>query len=241
MYNAEVENYLLQFLLIEKSEKPTSALIHEISMPPETMEFDRMGTLRRGQLNSAGSSDSVDSGVGGDNTFTSTDGIHQPQIRGRAATFDLYKVRHRVGSKVSKVTKYTQEVLGSKLQQKGRSSGGLGMRRQLATKRRVTSSPQFNRIPPRRPSSAEMAEVLESSASVPSSPNCLSVLENGDVKKSRNEDGSCVREVEAEEGVDSVESVVKNRTPRSANCSPRVSPTFPHANKITEHMVQRAK
>ena len=36
---------------------------------------------------------------------------HQPQIRGRAATFDFYKVRTRVGSKVAQITKYTHEVL----------------------------------------------------------------------------------------------------------------------------------
>jgi hypothetical protein len=44
VYNAEVENYLLQFLLVEKSDKPTTTPIHQISMPPETMEFDRAGS-----------------------------------------------------------------------------------------------------------------------------------------------------------------------------------------------------
>ena len=33
MYNAEVENYILQFLLIEDRNKPTTALIHQISIP----------------------------------------------------------------------------------------------------------------------------------------------------------------------------------------------------------------
>ena len=92
VYNAEVENYLLQFLLVEKSNKLTTALIHQISMPPETMEFDRASLLRRGQLNSADSSDSINSGVGGDTTSSVDGGLHQPQIRGRAASFDVYKI-----------------------------------------------------------------------------------------------------------------------------------------------------
>ena len=33
MYNAEVQNYILQFLLVEERDKPTTALIHQISIP----------------------------------------------------------------------------------------------------------------------------------------------------------------------------------------------------------------
>lgn len=240
MYNAEVENYLLQFLLIEKSDKPTTALIHQISMPPETMEFDRAGSLRRGQLNSADSSDSIDSGVGGDTTPVAEGGVHQPQIRGRAATFDVYKIRTRVGSKVSQITKYTQEVLASKPQQRQKSRNtSPSVRRLLSTKRRVTSSPQMFRIPPRRTSSMEVAKILESSASVPTSPN--SPLENGDIVKSQaKENGGICVEGEGE-GVDSGVTPVKSRVPRSADSSPQVSPKFQHSNKIREHMVKRAK
>jgi hypothetical protein len=62
VYNAEVENYLLQFLLVERSDKLTTTLFHQISMPPgETKEFNRADSLRRGQLNSADSLDSIDS------------------------------------------------------------------------------------------------------------------------------------------------------------------------------------
>ena len=50
VYNAEVENYLLQFLLVEKGDKLTTSLIHQISMPPVTMEFDQAGSFMRGQL-----------------------------------------------------------------------------------------------------------------------------------------------------------------------------------------------
>ena len=248
VYNAEVENYLLQFLLVEKQDKPTSALIHQISMPPETMEFDRAGTLRRGQLNSAGSSDSVDSGVGGDAASSVDGSSHQPQIRGRAATFDVYKIRTRVGSKVSTVTKLTKEVLASKPQQHQKlvkSSGSPSRKRLLAAKRRITSSPQMFRIPMRRSSSDE--RVLESSASVPTSP---AVFENGDVGKHKAKENGDVRirergggeggEMEGDD-VDSAVTPVKNRAPRSADSSPQVSPVFPHSNKIREHTVKRAK
>lgn len=244
VYNAEVENYLLQFLLVEKSDKPTTALIHQISMPPETMEFDRVGSLRRGQLNSADSSDSIDSGVGGDTTSSVDGGTHQPQIRGRAATFDVYKIRTRVGSKVSTVTKFTQEVLASKPTQHQKSKSP-SMRRLLSTKRRITSSPQMFRIPPRRTSSAERA--LESSASVPTSPIALGVLENGDVVKSKAKENGVVcaigggEEGEGGEESEGVDSAIKNRTPRSADSSPQESPVFQHTSRIREHSVKRAK
>jgi hypothetical protein len=242
VYNAEVENYLLQFLLVEKSDKPTTALIHQISMPPVTMEFDRAGSLRRGQLNSADSSDSIDSGVGGDTASVVDGGPHQPQIRGRAATFDVYKIRTRVGSKVSTVTKLTQEVLASKPHQQHQKSknSSPSKKRLLSTKRRITSSPHMFRIPMRRTSSAEKA--LDSSASVPTSPNDLALLENGDVVKSKaKENGVCrVGEGEREgEAVDSGVTPVKSRAPRSADSSPQVSPVFSH--KIREHSVKRAK
>ena len=244
MYNAEVENYLLQFLLVEKSNKPTTALIHQISMPPKTMEFDRAGSLRRGQLNSADSSDSIDSGVGGDTTSSVDGGPHQPQIRGRAATFDVYKIRTRVGSKVSTVTKLTQEVLASKPQQHQKSKNSSPSRKRLlSTKRRITSSPQMFRIPMRRTSSAEKA--LDSSTSVPTSPNDLAVSENGDVVKSKVKENGVCRvgggEEREGEGVDSGVTPVKRRAPRSADSSPQVSPVFPHSSKIREHSVKRAK
>ena len=90
-----------------------------------------------------------------------------------------------------------------------------------------------------------MEQTLESSASVPTSPNSLAMLENGDVVKSKaKENGSiCVGggEEREGEGVDSGVTTVKNRTPRSADSSPQVSPVFPHSNKIKEHMVKRAK
>jgi hypothetical protein len=73
VYNAEVENYLLQFLLVEKNDKPTTTLIHQLPRPWDSIE---LASLVEG-------------------------GPHdQPQIRGRAATFDVYKIRTHVGSKV---------------------------------------------------------------------------------------------------------------------------------------------
>ena len=202
-------------------------------MPPETMEFDRVGSLRRGQLNSADSSDSIDSGVGGD--ATSTDGVHQPQIRGRAATFDVYKIRTRVGSKVSQITKYTQEVLANKPQQRLKSkSSSPSVKRLLSSRRKMLSSPQFFRAP-HQSSSAEATQILEST-SVPSSPDSIAVLENGDIKSSQTKEEGGGRE-----DVDSGVTPVKNRTPRSADSSPQVSPKMSHSNKIKEHMVKRAK
>ena len=220
VYNAEVENYLLQFLLIEKSDKPSTALVHQISMPPETMEFDRVGSLQRGQqLYSADSSDSIDSGVGADTT--SADRPHQPQIRGRAATFDVYKIRNRVGSKVAQITKYTQEVLANKPQEKN-SKGSPSVKRLLSIKRKGSGSPQ-----PSRRSLVEVARVYEFNGSNPSSPNSVFVTENGDLTKRPKEE------------VDSGVTPVKNTTPRSADSSPQGSPKLQQSKKIRGH--KRAK
>ena len=232
VYNADVENYLLQFLLVEKRDKPTSALIHEISMPPETMEFDRVGSLRRGQLNSADSSDSIDSGVGVDAT-TSTDATHQPQIRGRAATFDVYKIRTRVGSKVAQITKISPEVLASKPTQK--RSGTTSVKRFLSTKKKSPSSPQVFQSQRKSYSFAEIGQIFggsnSSNGATPPSPRSV-LLENGGVK-------SALKESERE-GEDVVDSGMKaSKMPRSAESSPQMATKFAHASKILAQ--QRAK
>ena len=250
VYNADVENYLLQFLLVEKHDRPTSDLIHQLSMPPETMEFDRVGSLRRGQLNSADSSDSIDSGVGQDTATTSSmDGAatHQPQIRGRAATFDVYKIRTRVGSKVAQITKYTQEVLASKPTQKSNKTGSPSVKRLLSTKRKSPSSPeQIHRTQKKSHSLASMGEIFGSSSgsTPPLSPGSV-VMENGHIKSELKpgatgaEEG--VREGEkgkgaSEEDVDASASRTENhKTPRSADSSPHTSPKFPHASKMLTH------
>lgn len=95
----------------------------------------------------------------------------------------------------------------------------------------------------RRTSSAEKA--LDSSTSVPTSPNDLAVSENGDVVKSKVKENGVCRvgggEEREGEGVDSGVTPVKRRAPRSADSSPQVSPVFPHSSKIREHSVKRAK
>ena len=278
VYNADVENYLLQFLLVEQQDRPTSDLIYQLSMPPETMEFDRVGSLRRGQLNSANSSDSIDSGVGPDTMAMASSssastlvdgGPHQPQIRGRAATFDVYKIRTRIGSKVAQITKYTQEVLANKptaaaVQKSSKYSPSI--KRLLSTKRKSPSSLQiFHRSQKKSQSFMNIGEIFTSSGgggrsgsnsiTPPPSPG-IAVVENGHIKGEMKSEGGQVTSsnVEGDErkgertkahSVDDIDAgsvaqrTKEKKTPRSVDSSPRVSPKFSRSSKMPSQ--QKAK
>ena len=95
LYNQEVEQYLYNFIIIEKGESPSSDLISQLSIPPQMIEFEREFLRHDSVRNSKSSNDS-----------DSVDGREmEPSIRGRAATADVYQIRRRIGSFVSQITR----------------------------------------------------------------------------------------------------------------------------------------
>ncbi len=89
LYNIEVEQYLYNFIVMEKGSAPSSDLISHLSMPPQRVEFER--DWRRDSIRSSRSNDgdSVDGGKESD------------KPRGRAMTMDMLQIRSRVGTLIS--------------------------------------------------------------------------------------------------------------------------------------------
>ena len=138
--------------------KPTSSLVRQISMPPETVEFDSFSSLHKGKLENVKHWDSVNSGVGGDSTSAGHHHHHhhQPQIRGREATIDFYKVRTRAGS--------IHEVLASKPRLTDSSPN--------ESPRRAKSSDNITNL-----SGVDMAMIEEQSISSDSSQRAMSPID----------------------------------------------------------------
>ncbi|XP_064399586.1 myotubularin-related protein 5-like isoform X3 [Halichondria panicea] len=123
LYNNEVEQYLYNFIVVEKGEAPSSDLISHLSIPPQRIEFER--DWRRDSIRSSRSNDS-----------DSVDGKDNDKPRGRAMTVDGFQLRSRIGSIVS-------QLLPTRKHIRHRDSPSIGRRYSINKKQQ--SSPIFNR------------------------------------------------------------------------------------------------
>ena len=134
VYNANVENYLYDVMLISPTDKPSLDLVQHISMPPPMVEFEeelkRQGSFR-GYLPPTSPSPSNDSNE------VDSDMKPPENTRMRAATY-TYKIRNRVGSSVSQISRFVQD--NSKLLPSPPAKRKLSVRR-----RKMFSSPQLGK------------------------------------------------------------------------------------------------
>ena len=122
LYNNEVEQYLYNFIVVEKGEAPSSDLISHLSIPPQRIEFER--DWRRDSIRSSRSNDS-----------DSVDGKETEKPRSRAmTTIEGLQLRSRIGSLVSQLipsrrNRDTQSIIG----------------RRYSINKKQKTSPVFNR------------------------------------------------------------------------------------------------
>lgn len=130
IYNADVENYLYNLVLVSPSTAPSIDLVQHISMPPPTMEFDGEELKRQNSFRGPPSpSPTHDNSPDLDLDFAKNGGI-----RGRAQTY-AYKIRNRVGSSVSQLSRVVVN----------ESKGSPAVHRKLSTKKKMFSSPQLRK------------------------------------------------------------------------------------------------
>ena len=126
VYNADVENYFYNLVLVSPNNKSSLDLVQHISMPPPMMEFERYGSFRAPPSPSP-SDNSVECN-------TDSKGLHK--LRGRAASF-AFKIRKRVGSSVSHISRYPMP------EEKSEHQPSPAVKRKLTTK--LFSSPQLTK------------------------------------------------------------------------------------------------